>query len=166
MGMSPDHAHIYGELLPEFEGEYRAAYARRDPKIVYPETNIALKELGSYLSKSSPEFQKAALVVLEAHVRAYDDMNKRQRGEIIPTPVMAERSANEWGPKLSEALASWAAGGSAHNASKPSGTSRSFMGICGLARLPARKPVSFGMLSPRCQAHCRAISASCPYLNC
>ncbi|WP_024920421.1 MULTISPECIES: hypothetical protein [unclassified Afipia] len=38
--MSPDHAHVYGELLPELEDEYRAAYARRDPKIVYPETNI------------------------------------------------------------------------------------------------------------------------------
>lgn len=119
MGMSPDHAHAYGELLPVFENEFRAAYARRDPRIVYPETNIALKARGIILSKSSPEFQKAALVVLEAHVRAYDAMGKRQRGEIIPTPVVVERSRNELGPKLSEALASWAAGGSAHNAKKP-----------------------------------------------
>lgn len=119
MGMSSDHAHAYGELLPVFENEFRAAYARRDPKIVFPETNIALKARGIFLSKSSPEFQKAALVVLEAHVRAYDAMGKRQRGEIIPTPVMAVRSNDELGPKLSEALASWAAGGSAHNAKKP-----------------------------------------------
>jgi integrase len=119
MGMSPDHAHIYGELLPVFEDEYRAAYARRDPKIVYPETNIALKEQGVYWDKYSREFQEAALVVLEAHVRAYDAMGKRQRGEIIPTPVVAERSNEELGPKLSEALASWAAGGAAHNAKKP-----------------------------------------------
>ncbi|SCB25869.1 hypothetical protein GA0061099_1003657 [Bradyrhizobium yuanmingense] len=119
MGMSADHAHMYGELLPVFEDEFRTAYARRDPKIVYPETNIALKARGIYLSKSSPEFQKAALAVLEAHVRAYDAMKKRQRGEIIPTPVVAERSADELGPKLSKALASWAAGGSAHNAKRP-----------------------------------------------
>jgi integrase len=119
MGMSDDHAYAYGELLPVFEDEFRAAYARRDPKIVYPETNIALKRRGIYLSKSSPEFQKAALVVLEAHVRAYDAMGKRQRGEIIPTPVVAERSSDELGPKLSQALSSWAAGGSAHNAKKP-----------------------------------------------
>jgi len=119
MGMSADHAYVYGELLPVFEDEFRAAYARRDPKIVYPETNVALKARGIYLSKSSPEFQKAALVVLEAHVRAYDAMKKRQRGEIIPTPIVAQQSANERGPKLSEALASWAAGGSAHNAKKP-----------------------------------------------
>jgi integrase len=119
MGMSPDHAHAYGELLPVFEDEFRAAYARRDPKIVYPETNIALKARGIYLDKSLPEFQKAALVVLEAHVRAYDALNKRQRGEIIPTPVVAKKSDEELGPKLSEALASWAAGGSAHNAKKP-----------------------------------------------
>ncbi|MBB4261400.1 MULTISPECIES: site-specific integrase [unclassified Bradyrhizobium] len=119
MGMSADHAHMYGELLPVFEDEFRAAYARRDPKIVYPETNVALKARGIYLSKSSPEFQKAALVVLEAHVRAYDAMRKRQRGEIIPTPIVAEPSTDERGPKLSEALASWAAGGSAHNTKKP-----------------------------------------------
>lgn len=119
MGMSPDHAHVYGELLPVFEDEFRAAYARRDPKIVYPETNIALKARGIYLNKSSPEFQRAALVVLEAHVRAYDAMQKRQRGEIVPTPVVVQQSAIELGPRLSEALASWAAGGSAHNAKKP-----------------------------------------------
>lgn len=80
IGMSPDHAHVYGELLPVFEDEFRAAYARRDPKIVYPETNTALKKRGVYLSKSSPEFQKAALVVLEAHVRAYAAMRAPARG--------------------------------------------------------------------------------------
>ncbi|MEO6945733.1 MAG: hypothetical protein ABI146_02495, partial [Nitrobacter sp.] len=53
MGMSPDHAHAYGELLPMLEDDFRSAYARRDPKIVYPETNIELKECGIYLSKSS-----------------------------------------------------------------------------------------------------------------
>ncbi|WP_416194148.1 hypothetical protein [Nitrobacter sp. TKz-YC01] len=119
MGMSSDHSYAYGELLPVFEDEFRAAYARRDPKIVYPETNIALKERGIYLSKSSSEFQKAALVVLEAHVRAYEAMGKRQRGEIIPTPVVTKQSTEELGPRLTEALASWAAGGSAHNAKKP-----------------------------------------------
>ena len=119
IGMSPDHAHMYGLMLPELEDDYRKAYARRDPTIVYPETNIALKERGIYLSKTSPEFQQAALVVLEAHVRAYEAIGKRQRGEIIPTPVVAVRSSAELGPKLSEALSSWAAGGSAHHAKKP-----------------------------------------------
>jgi len=119
MGMSPDHAHAYGELLPVFEDEFRAAYARRDPKIVHAETNIALKARGIYWDRSSPEFQKAALVVLEAHVRVYDALNRRQRGEIIPTPVVVKKLGDELGPKLSEALTSWAAGGSAHNAKKP-----------------------------------------------
>ena len=27
---------VYGELLPMFQDEFRAAYARRDPEIVYP----------------------------------------------------------------------------------------------------------------------------------
>ncbi|MCK1345038.1 hypothetical protein IVB25_16605 [Bradyrhizobium sp. 193] len=70
LGMSADHFHIYGELLPVFEKEFREAFARRDPKIVYPETNIALKRRGIYWSKASAEFQGAALVVLKAHVRA------------------------------------------------------------------------------------------------
>lgn len=119
IGMSPDHAHVYGELLSVFESGFRAAYARRDPTIVYPETNIALKARGIFLSKSSLEFQKAALVVLEAHVRAYDAMGKRQCGEVVPTPALVERPTDELGPKLSGALASWAAGGSAYNAKRP-----------------------------------------------
>ena len=60
IGMSLDHFHAYGDLLPEFEDEYRQALARRDPTIVFPETNIALKLRGRYLSKSSREFQDAA----------------------------------------------------------------------------------------------------------
>ncbi|BEV46449.1 site-specific integrase [Afipia carboxidovorans] len=127
IGMTPDHFYAYGELLSDLEDDYRAAYAQRDPKIVYPETTRELQKRGIHLSKSSPEFQKAALVVLEAHVRAYDAMAKRQRGEIIPTPIAARESteelgsrfSKELGPRLSEALNSWAAGGSAHNAKKP-----------------------------------------------
>ncbi|WP_165637956.1 site-specific integrase [Bradyrhizobium shewense] len=118
LGMSADHFHIYGELLPVFEKEFREAFARRDPKIVYPETNIALKRRGIYWSKASAEFQGAALVVLKAHVRAYEAKSKRQRGEIIPTPAISfERK--EIGPKLSDALASWAGGGLAQNAKRP-----------------------------------------------
>lgn len=119
LGMTADHFLAYGELLPEFADEYRAAYARRDPTIVYPETSIALKQRGIYLSKASRKFQEAALVVLEAHVRAYDAMGKRQRGEIISTPVIVREPAGELGPTISEALALWAAGGSAQSAKKP-----------------------------------------------
>lgn len=127
MGMLADHFYVYGESLAELERDYRAAYAQRDPKIVYPETTTELQKRGIHLSKSSPEFQRAALVVLEAHVRAYAAIGKRQRGEIIPTPIAARESteelgsrfSKELGPRLSEALSSWAAGGSAHNAKKP-----------------------------------------------
>lgn len=118
IGMSADHFHIYGELLPVFEEEFREAFARRDPKIVYPETNIALKRRGIYWSKASAEFQAAALVVLKAHVRAYDAMGKRQRGKIVLTPKITQ-VGKEVGPKLSDALALWAAGGAAQNAKRP-----------------------------------------------
>ena len=118
LGMSSDHFHAYGELLPVFESEFREAFARRDPRIVHPETNIALKQRGIYLSKTSQAFQAAALMVLEAHVRAYDAMGGRQRGEIISRPKVSP-AKKELGPKLSEALAAWAAGAIAQNARKP-----------------------------------------------
>ena len=36
IGMSADHFHVYGELLPVFEKEFREAFARRDPRLSIP----------------------------------------------------------------------------------------------------------------------------------
>ena len=118
IGMLPDHFMLYGESLTTLEKEYRQAWARRDPTIVYPETNIELKQRGFYLDKSSREFQAAALAVLEAHVRAYEAMGRRQRGELVATQTIAPATIDR-GPKLSEAFASWSAGGTAHHAKRP-----------------------------------------------
>src|SRR5262249_21587983 len=101
MGMSVEHWHVYGEAALEFENDYREAYGRRDPTIVYAETSSELKKRGIFWDRSTSEFQQAALVVLEAHVRAYDAINKRQRGNIIPTPGAKKLPAGEQGPKLS-----------------------------------------------------------------
>ena len=98
MGMSPDHAHVYGECCQCL----KTTFAQHMPGAIQdrlPGDQHRAEKRGIYLSKSSPEFQKAALVVLEAHVRAYEAMGKRQRGDIIPTPVMARQSANELGPR-------------------------------------------------------------------
>lgn len=122
IGMSQDHFVAYGDLLPEFEAEYREAMARRDPSIVFAETNIALKQRGIYLSRSSHEFQSAALIVLAAHVRAYDAMNRRQRGELVQTPATVNLVA-ALGPRLSEAFSAWCEGDQAHNAKKPNNNS-------------------------------------------
>jgi integrase len=118
IGMTPDHFHMHGLWLSELEGEYREALARRDPKIVFPETNIALKQRGIHLSKSSAEFQSVALEVLKAHVRAYEAMGRRQKGADIPTPNRIDISV-ERGPRLSKAFENWKAGGAAPGARKP-----------------------------------------------
>src|SRR5665213_2485320 len=114
-GMTTGHFHVYGELLGMLEGDFRGALARRDPTIVFPETNIALKHRGIRLDRSSPQYRALALKVLEAHVRAYDAMGKRQLGNIVPTPALS----TDRGPKLSEALERWKAGGGAKGAKKP-----------------------------------------------
>ena len=114
-GMAQDHFLAYGDLISEFEGEYREAFARKDPTIVQAETQIALKRRGVPFDRSSPEFRQASLAVLKAHVQAYDAMRARQRGEIIETPVpKAHRD-----PKLSEAFDAWKQGGAAKGAKKP-----------------------------------------------
>ena len=118
IGMTEDHFHAYGHLISELEQEYRQALARRDPKIVFPETNIVLKRRGIYLDKTSGEFQMAALAVLKAHVRAYDAIIKRQGGRDIPTPPVAS-IVSDRGPKLSAAFEIWKQGGTAAGARSP-----------------------------------------------
>ncbi|WP_438274369.1 tyrosine-type recombinase/integrase [Nitrobacter sp.] len=118
VGMELDHAEVYGSEVADLAREYRAAYARRDPTIVSAETAIELKRRGTSYDKSSPEFQAVALEVLRAHVRAYDDMEKRQRGEDVPTSSPAIAASR--GPLLSEAFKVWkSGGGKARGARKP-----------------------------------------------
>jgi integrase len=117
IGMQIDHMDAYGSETSDLATEYRAAYARRDPAIVSVESAIELKRRGATYDKTSPEFQAVALEVLRAHVRAYDDMERRQRGEDVLTPAIAPATAR--GPLLSEALTLWKAGGGARGAKKP-----------------------------------------------
>ena len=114
-GMAKDHFHAYGHALAMFEDEYREAFARRDPTIVFAETSIALKRRGIPPDRTAPWFRTAAMTVLEAHVRAYDTMRERQRGKI----VLTSKHAKDRGPKLSEAFDRWCAGGGAKGAKKP-----------------------------------------------
>lgn len=118
-GMEVDHAEVYGEEVGDLADEYREAYSRRDPSIVHVETAAELKKRGVSYDRSSPEFQKVALSVLKAHARAYGDMEKRHRGEDVPTPSIPVAVSR--GPLLSEAFAVWKDGGSgeARGARKP-----------------------------------------------
>lgn len=118
-GMEVDHAEVYGEEVGDLADEYREAYARRDPSIVRAETAAEFKKRGVSCDRSSPEFQKTALSVLKAHARAYSDMEKRHKGEDVPTPSIPVEVSR--GPLLSEALKVWKAGGTgeARGARKP-----------------------------------------------
>jgi hypothetical protein len=122
-GMTRDHFHVYGEHIGELADEYREAWARSDPTIVRVETRVTLKRRDALINESSPEFREVGLAVLKAHVRAYELIGQRQGGGIIDTPIAVRRDRGERGPKLSEALASWRAGGTAKGAKKPAAKS-------------------------------------------
>jgi hypothetical protein len=47
MDMFADYAQAYGALPPVFEDEFRAAYARRDPTIIYPAPCPAMMLVGA-----------------------------------------------------------------------------------------------------------------------
>lgn len=138
-GMARDHFHAYGHALSMFEGEYREAFARRDPTIVFAETSIALKRRGIPPDRTAPWFRAVAMSVLEAHVRAYEAMRERQRGKIVSAP----KTTKDRGPKLSEAFDRWCAGAGAKGAKKPNANTiveaeqaiRYFKELCGDLRL-------------------------------
>ena len=125
-GMTKDHHAAYGVLLGELEDEFREAYARRDPAIVHAETRVALKRRGMSLDPSAPHHRQVGMAVLEGTVRAYDLMRRRQAGEVVSpllplhrTSFGPQESLQDRGPKLSDAFATWKAGGAAKGAKKP-----------------------------------------------
>ncbi len=115
-GMMGDHAFVYGHRLSELAGEYREAYARRDPNIVDAELRQALRKRGAPIDPTSDFYRQAGLAVLRGHVRGYDLLLERQAGKIVTAP--ARPNVNK-GPKLSEAFASWKARGGSKGARQP-----------------------------------------------
>jgi hypothetical protein len=51
LGMQIDHSIVYDEETGDLAKEYRAAYARRDPSIVFAETAIELKKRGAVFER-------------------------------------------------------------------------------------------------------------------
>jgi integrase len=117
-GMAEDHAHVYGLEITEMAGEYRAALARHDPGIVRAETVTALRRHQILVDPTSEVYHRAGIAVLSGHVRAFDAMLQRQRGDVVPTPAPAAAKP-QLGPKLSKAFALWQEGTSAAGARKP-----------------------------------------------
>lgn len=116
-GMELDHWLVEAEQeLEPLLAEYRKALARRDIAIVEPELRDYLRKRGAAVEPSTERYYQAGLAALRAHVRAYEGMLARHRGEIVETPKPGVGK----GPRLSEAFATWKAGGGARGAKKPS----------------------------------------------
>jgi integrase len=104
--------------ITEMAGEYRAALARHDPGIVRAETVTALRRHQILVDPTSEVYHRAGIAVLSGHVRAFDAMLQRQRGDVVPTPA-PPAAKPQLGPKLSKAFALWQEGTSAAGARKP-----------------------------------------------
>jgi integrase len=116
VGMEKDHAHAYGHRLSDLSDEYRHAYARRDTRIVDAELRHYLKGHGLPIDPKSDFYRQAGLAMLRANVRAHEMLLERQAGKIVAAP----QPRVEKGPKLSDAFASWKAGGKVKGAKQPS----------------------------------------------
>ena len=119
-GMEIDHFEAYGDHLESEEATYRKALARRDPALVLHETKAYLKRLGvQKVDPSAPWFREACLAVLRANVRAFDGMQARQSGDIVPTPKPPEvKHVVHFA--MNDAFELWKAGSPARGAKRPS----------------------------------------------
>ena len=117
-GMLEDHLSAHGEVLADLQADYRNALARRDPKIVDAELRVHLKRLGVPIDPPSPWYREAGLAVLQAHVKAYDLLLKRQAGDDVPTPEVKATAVK--GINMAEAFDAWKAGSPARGSKRPS----------------------------------------------
>lgn len=124
VGMEIDHYLVLGTHIEELHQDYRKALAMQDARIVEPELNSWLRKNGRTIDPDVPWRSMAALTALRAHVKAYGLLEARQKGDDVPTPVLAPASrmpaASGQGPKLSEAFKQWRDGNDARGARKPS----------------------------------------------
>lgn len=118
-GMLRDHFAAYGDALEVFRAEYREAQARRDPSIVDAELRALLKRRGIRIDPKAPWYRDAGLVVLRAHVQAYDLMAQRQGGADVPTP-RRPKAEPKGTSSVAEAFAAWKAGSPARGSKRPS----------------------------------------------
>jgi integrase len=115
-GMAEEYDYVRGPQLVEEAKEYREAYARRSTKMIEAELRIYLKGLGVPIDPDSSGYRKAGLAMLRGKVRGYDRLLARQAGDVVETPA---RPSVGIGPRLSEALKAWTAGGTTEGAKKP-----------------------------------------------
>ena len=115
-GMEEDHAHAYGHRLSELNDEYRQAYARRDTSIIDAELRHYLRKRGLRIDAGSDLYRQAGLAMLRGNVRAHEMLLERQSGKLVSAP----QPRVDKGPRLSEAFATWKAGGKVKGARQPS----------------------------------------------
>ena len=115
-GMAEDYDFVRGEQLTEEADGYRRANARRRTAIIDAELRSYLKAKAVPIDPASPSYREAGLAMLRGKVRGYELLQKRQAGGIVEPPV---RPSAGVGPKMTEALRDWAAGGTTKGAKKP-----------------------------------------------
>jgi len=116
-GMAEDMHYALGQHLPKEADEFRSANARNDTSIIDAELRIYLRANGVRLDPQSDDYRAAGLAMLRGKVRGYALLLERQAGSIVAAPSPPPSLHN--GPKLSDALKAWAAGGNTKGARTP-----------------------------------------------
>ena len=117
LGMEEDHFVAYGEYIQEEAAMYRKALARRDTTIIEPEVGRYLTKNGMKPPEDPKKRRELYLKTLQAAVSTFDKIAQRQRGGLVENTLP---SAEQLGPRLSEAFGLWQTGGDAKGARKPS----------------------------------------------
>lgn len=119
LGMAEGHLETKGAMIEMLLTDYRQAYAKRQPGIVKAELHAYHKASDIPIDPSSPFYREAGLAVLRGHVKAYELLQMRQEGGVVPTPASAPVLAAK-GPRLSEAFTKWKRGSQARGGKQPS----------------------------------------------
>ncbi len=118
LGMADGHLEALGEHIEMLEADYRAAFAQNRIGIVKAELHDYLKENNITIDPSSAYYRTAGRAMLAGHVKGYGFLRQRQKGDVVPTPVIAPAAPK--GPLLSEAFTKWKNGSQARGGKKPS----------------------------------------------
>ncbi|CDZ41607.1 Lambda integrase-like/DNA breaking-rejoining enzyme, catalytic CorE [Neorhizobium galegae bv. officinalis] len=120
-GMEESHTFVLEEEINLLLGDFKRAYARRDPTIIQAELHVYLARHGVPIDPKSDYHYEAGLALLRGTVRGYELRKQRSEGREVSTPPPAKSESN--GPKLSEAFSEWKAGSSARGGKKAAATS-------------------------------------------
>ncbi|WP_181702731.1 site-specific integrase [Chthonobacter albigriseus] len=114
-GMEKDHHAVHGEFIEEELAAARLARSEVDVAAVKVELASHLRSLGLTMPENREEVKALLSAAFDARISALEKMAERQAGRetVVWTALPSQR-----GPKLSEALAEWKAGGGGRDGRK------------------------------------------------